>query len=106
VREIQVKQPGARTQLDVGAFKLPVEVLEELHALWEERGRRDEYIGTLVNAWLARGGEARGVRAGEAYVDVGTLHGYREAIHALEDRPAEGAPQPGAWAETGDVALA
>ena len=44
------------------------------------------YVGTLVNAWLARGGEARGVRAGESYVDVGTLHGYREAIQLLERR--------------------
>jgi len=31
------------------------------------------------------------VPAGEAYVDVGTLHGYREAIHVLEERPAAGA---------------
>jgi dTDP-glucose pyrophosphorylase len=87
VREIQVKQPGAATHWVWGAFKLPARTLAELHALWQERGRKDEYIGTLVNAWLARGGVARGVRAGEAYVDVGTLHGYREAIHVLEDRP-------------------
>jgi dTDP-glucose pyrophosphorylase len=91
VREIQVKQPGAGSHWIWGAFKLPGSVLAELHALWQERGRRDEYIGTLVNAWLARGGEARGVPAGEAYVDVGTLHGYREAIHVLEERPAAGA---------------
>ncbi|HLL48514.1 MAG TPA: sugar phosphate nucleotidyltransferase, partial [Longimicrobiaceae bacterium] len=91
VREIQVKQPGADSHWIWGAFKLPGSVLAELHALWQERGRRDEYIGTLVNAWLARGGEARGVPAGEAYVDVGTLHGYREAIHVLEERPAAGA---------------
>ncbi|HEX8694217.1 MAG TPA: nucleotidyltransferase family protein [Longimicrobium sp.] len=88
VREIQVKQPGAASSWIWGAFKLPARTLAELHALWEERGRRDEYIGTLVNAWLERGGEARGVAAGEAYVDVGTLHGYREAIHVLEERPA------------------
>jgi len=88
VREIQVKQPGAETRWVWGAFKLPVAVLRELHDLWLERGRRDEYIGTLVNAWLERGGEALGVPAGEAYVDVGTLHGYREAIHVLEGRPA------------------
>ena len=46
-----------------------------------ERG--DEYIGTLVNAWLAAGNEAVGVRAGESYVDVGTLGGYRQAIGLL-----------------------
>jgi dTDP-glucose pyrophosphorylase len=87
VREIQVKQPGAESHWIWGAFKLPGSVLADLHDLWQERGRQDEYIGTLVNAWLARGGEARGVPAGEAYVDVGTLHGYREAIQELSRRP-------------------
>ena len=87
VTEIQVKQPGAATHWVWGAFKLPASTLAELHDLWQERGRRDEYVGTLVNAWLERGGRARGIRAGEAYVDVGTLHGYREAIHVLEERP-------------------
>ncbi|MBV9774452.1 MAG: nucleotidyltransferase family protein [Gemmatimonadetes bacterium] len=90
VREIQVKQPGAESKWIWGAFKLTGAILADLHGLWQERGRRDEYIGTLVNAWIARGGEARGVRAGEAYVDVGTLHGYREAIHVLEERPLDG----------------
>ena len=87
VIEIQVKQPGASTRWVWGAFKLPGSVLAELHTLWLERGRRDEYIGTLVNAWIARGGRARGIPAGETYVDVGTLHGYREAIQALAERP-------------------
>jgi glucose-1-phosphate thymidylyltransferase len=89
VREIQVKDPGARTRWVWGAFKLPARTLAELHALWLERGRRDEYIGTLVNAWLAEGGRAVGVPAGETYVDVGTLHGYREAIGVLSARAAE-----------------
>lgn len=92
VREIQVKQPGAASHWIWGAFRLPGRVLGELHALWEARGRRDEYVGSLVNAWLALGGQARGVRAGEAYVDVGTLHGYRAAIEVLAGRPAVGAP--------------
>ncbi len=91
VREIQVKQPGAESHWVWGAFKLPAAILHDLHALWVERGRRDEYIGTLVNAWLARGGEALGIPAGESYVDVGTLHGYREAIHVLEARPTPAA---------------
>jgi len=86
VLEIQVKQPGAASSWVWGAFRMPAAVFQDLHALWQERGRRDVYVGTLVNAWLARGGEARGVRAGEAYVDVGTLHGYREAIQLLERR--------------------
>ncbi|HEX6985065.1 MAG TPA: hypothetical protein VF170_06790, partial [Planctomycetaceae bacterium] len=41
------------------------------------------------NAWLALGGEAVGVRAGQAYVDVGTLHGYREAIAVLAAQPPD-----------------
>ena len=88
VREIQVKEPGAASRWVWGAFRLPGSVLAELHELWERRGRRDEYIGTLVNAYLEEGGRARAVRAGETYVDVGTLHGYREAIQALAGRPA------------------
>jgi glucose-1-phosphate thymidylyltransferase len=86
VREIQVKRPGASSSWIWGAFRMPGRVLHDLHALWRERGGRDVYVGTLVNEWLARGGEARGVRAGESYVDVGTLHGYREAIQLLERR--------------------
>lgn len=72
-----------RSPLIWGAFKMPGTVLRDLHALWCARGRSDEYIGTLVNAWLAQGGEAVGVRAGRSYVDVGTIHGYREAIGLL-----------------------
>lgn len=83
VLEIQVKQQDARSQWVWGAFKLTGAVMRELHDLWCERGRTDPYIGTLVNEYLARGGSARAVRAGEAYVDVGTLHGYREAIQLL-----------------------
>ena len=83
VREIEVKKPGAASRWIWGAFKMPGSVLSELRRLWIERERRDEYIGTLVNAYLAAGGVARAVRAGRAYVDVGTLHGYREAMNAL-----------------------
>lgn len=87
VREIQVKRTDAASNWIWGAFKMPGAVFHELHRLWREREERDEYFGTLVNAWLARGGEAEGVRAGTAYVDVGTLHGYREAIRLLTQEP-------------------
>jgi dTDP-glucose pyrophosphorylase len=90
VLEIQVKQPGARSSWIWGAFRMPGAVLADLYRLWREPGRRDEYVGTLVNAYMARGGQARGVRAGQAYVDVGTLHGYREAISLLSARVRTG----------------
>ncbi|HZP63034.1 MAG TPA: nucleotidyltransferase family protein, partial [Terriglobales bacterium] len=83
VQEIQVKQAGATSNWVWGAFKLPGRVFADLHQLWQARGRQDQYIGTLVNAYLADGGRAIGVPAGETYVDVGTLHGYREAVRVL-----------------------
>jgi glucose-1-phosphate thymidylyltransferase len=83
VLEIQVKCERASTSWVWGAFKMPGRTLRSLHDLWCRRDRKDEYIGTLVNAWLERGGSAKGVRAGHSYVDVGTLHGYREALQLL-----------------------
>ena len=83
VEEIQVKQAGARSNWIWGAFKLAGRAFHELHDLWREPGRGDEYIGTLINAYLARGGRATAVRAGTAYVDVGTVRGYREAMNLL-----------------------
>lgn len=83
VREIQVKQPGAASHWIWGAIKMPGRILHALHRLWLQRDPPDEYVGTLVNAYLAAGGEAIGVTAGTAYVDVGTLNGYRAAIGLL-----------------------
>jgi dTDP-glucose pyrophosphorylase len=83
VREIQVKQKGAASNWIWGAFKMPGEVFAALRRLWLARDRQDEFIGTLANAYLAEGGAAVGVKAGRAYVDVGTLHGYRAAISLL-----------------------
>jgi glucose-1-phosphate thymidylyltransferase len=85
VQEIQVKREDASSQWIWGAFKMPGHVLGELRQLWRERNCEDEYFGTLVNAYLAQGGEAIGVKAGESYVDVGTLHGYRSAIGLLSE---------------------
>ena len=83
VEEIQVKSPNARSNWIWGAFKMPGHIFHELHAFWKARPEPDEYIGTLVNAWLAQGGEAVGIRAGTSYVDVGTLDGYRSAMQLL-----------------------
>jgi len=84
VREIQVKSSEPSTRWIWGAFKLRGSVLRELYRLWREPERGDEYIGTLVNEYLLRGGRARGLRAGRAYADVGTINGYREASRLIE----------------------
>ncbi len=91
VVEVQVKQPGATSNWVWGAISMPGAVLHELYALWQERGRRDEFLGSLLNVYLERGGVIAGVRSGTAYVDVGTLHGYREALGLLHRLSAESA---------------
>lgn len=94
VLEILVKQKHAATNWIWGAFKMPGYVLHDLYDLWRRPERGDEYFGTLINAWLATGGHAVAVRAGHGYVDVGTLHGYREAIRLLEQGESSSPPQP------------
>lgn len=89
VEEIQVKQENARSNWVWGAVRMPGRIFHELHQLWCRPDRMDEYLGTLVNAWLREGGRAIGVRAGSAYVDVGTVHGYREAVRLLNGEAEE-----------------
>ncbi len=83
VTEIQVKADQPGTSWVWGAFRMPAGTFRALHALWSEPDRGDEYVGTLVNAHLRRGGHALGIQAGARYYDVGTVDGYRAAIDAL-----------------------
>jgi glucose-1-phosphate thymidylyltransferase len=103
VLEIQVKQNNAASNWIWGAFRMPGRVFYELRELWEARARADEYFGTLVNAYIAGGGKACGCRAGESYVDVGTLHGYRTAMTILagvSEAEAHAEPAADLWSET------
>ncbi len=92
VRRIEVKQATPSSRWIWGAFRLPPGCLHRLHDFWQARGRSDEYLGTLVNAWIEHGEEAYAARAGESYVDVGTLHGYREAVTMLGGRTVPPSP--------------
>jgi glucose-1-phosphate thymidylyltransferase len=83
VREVQVKQQSPASHWIWGAFRMSASGFRELKAVWEAGDRHDEYFGTLVNNYLGSGGAAIGVKAGESYVDVGTLHGYRTAMALL-----------------------
>lgn len=94
VREIQVKHRGATSHWIWGAMKMPGQEFHALHELWRRPERGDEYLGTLISAWLAQGGKAVGVPAGSKYVDTGTLDGYRAAMRLLEDASTSG-PIPG-----------
>jgi dTDP-glucose pyrophosphorylase len=86
VKEIQVKHANPSTNWVWGAFRLPAEEFFGLQTLWHEREQSDQYIGTLVNAYIEKGHNVGAVRRGETYVDVGTLHGYREAVKLLGNR--------------------
>jgi dTDP-glucose pyrophosphorylase len=98
VREIRVKSAAAGTPWVWGALRMPGNVFLDLHALWIGRAGQDEYLGSLVNAWIAQGGIAQGVRAGRSYVDVGTLNGYRAALDLLraasDGEPSGPSPDP------------
>jgi dTDP-glucose pyrophosphorylase len=88
VHEIQVKRSDAQSHWIWGAFKMPGHVFHTLKQLWHTRRPPDEYIGTLVNAYIAGGGTAVGIKAGESYADVGTVDGYRAAMNLLAERDA------------------
>ena len=88
VTAIRVKEPDARSRWVWGAFKMPGSTLHELFDLWQERSCADEYIGTLVNAWLERGHTAWGLPIGESYYDVGTMDGYLAAMRSLSGAAA------------------
>ena len=83
VQEIEVKVSDPRSIWIWGAFTLPGRVFHELHALWLRRDCEDEYVGSLINAWIAQGGEAWAVPGGTSYLDVGAMEGYYEAMRLL-----------------------
>jgi glucose-1-phosphate thymidylyltransferase len=86
VIEVQVKSFQAASKWIWGAMRMPGAVLTTLFEIWKDR--RDEYLGTLINEYLARGGRASAFKIGESYVDVGTLNGYREALRLLDRHSA------------------
>lgn len=87
VRRVQVKSQNPETHWIWGAMLMPGQALHDLRSLWEERGRSDEFLGTLVNEYIARGGRVEASPVGASYVDVGTIDGYREALRLLSDQP-------------------
>ena len=85
VIEVQSKIPRPDSSWIWGAIKLPGHVYHSLHKLWVRRGRADVQLGPLINAYIAEGGVVKGVRRGTAYVDVGTVTGYVDAVRTLTE---------------------
>lgn len=83
VLRVDVKNPAAESPWIWGAVTTTGPAFHELKLLWEARHRSDEYLGDLLNAYIAAGNQVRGTAAGETYMDVGTLDGYRGALQYL-----------------------
>lgn len=79
VQEVQVKNNDARSHWIWGAVTARGESFHRLKLLWEARHRVDEYLGDLLNAFIAAGNVVQGRYSGEVYMDIGTLDGYRNA---------------------------
>src|SRR5947209_15779707 len=83
VQEVQVKKQNARSHWIWGAVTARGESFHRLKLLWEARHRADEYLGDLLNAFIAAGNAVKGNFCGEVYMDVGTRAGYRKAADHL-----------------------
>jgi len=88
VQEVEVKRVDAHSHWIWGAVTCTGLAFHNLKLLWESRHREDEYLGHLLNAYIAAGNIVRSTCAGEIYMDVGTLEGYHQSLNFLRDRRA------------------
>jgi len=88
VVKVEVKQADAHSHWIWGAVATTGNAFHALQLLWESRHRCDEYLGSLLNAYIAAGNPVRGYHVGESYIDVGTFEGYRQAQDFLRVRVA------------------
>src|SRR5437868_8915359 len=79
VKKVEVKKPDAHSNWIWGAVMATGRAFHALKLLWQARHREDEYLGDLLNAYIAAGNSVRASHVGEHYMDVGTLEGYRNA---------------------------
>ena len=86
VKEVEVKRSRPHSHWVWGAVTSTGEAFQNLKLLWESRHRQDEYLGHLLNAYIAAGNIVRTTCAGEIYMDVGTLEGYHQALNFLRDQ--------------------
>jgi glucose-1-phosphate thymidylyltransferase len=90
VQRVEVKKPDAHSHWIWGAVTATGHAFHSLKLLWEARHREDLFLGDLLNAYISAGNSVRATHAGEHYMDVGTLEGYRTAqdfLRALAENP-------------------
>jgi glucose-1-phosphate thymidylyltransferase len=83
IQNIEVKQKNPTSNWVWGAIKMNGAMYHDLRRLWMERQQQDEFLGTLINAWIANGGRGYGVQKGLDYIDVGTVDGLHLAFSQL-----------------------
>ena len=83
---MEVKQPNPGTNWIWGAVTASGRAFHDLRMLWESRHREDEYLGHLLNAYIAAGNVVQATANGEHYMDVGTMEGYHNAQDYLRAR--------------------
>src|SRR5207237_4620051 len=70
VERVEVKQAAPASHWIWGAVTATGRALHSLRLLWESRHRNDDYLGSLLNAYIAAGNPVRGLHCGEVYMDV------------------------------------
>src|SRR5207248_375274 len=60
VTRVEVKEPHPGSQWVWGAVTASGDAFHQLKLLWEARHRADEYLGHLLNAYIAGGNTVRG----------------------------------------------
>lgn len=86
VERVVVKQPNPGSNWIWGAVTASGRAFHDLRMLWESRHREDEYLGDLLNAYIAAGNPVHATANGEHYMDVGTIEGYHNAQDYLRAR--------------------
>jgi glucose-1-phosphate thymidylyltransferase len=86
VERVVVKQLNPGSNWVWGAVTTSGRAFHALHQLWESRHRADEYLGDLLNAYIAAGNVVQATANGEHYMDVGTMEGYHAAQDYLRER--------------------
>jgi len=80
VLRIEVKAAGPAGRRVWGAITAPGAEFLGLAQFWRGRQGRDQYLGDLLNAWIAAGHGVSCDRLGTHYWDVGTPAGYARAL--------------------------
>lgn len=96
VMQVEVKVPNPHAHWIWGAITASGQAFHDLRLLWESRHRDDEYLGTLLNAYIAAGSSVRGHHVGESYIDVGTMEGYHRAQDFLRSHRKPAIQMPAA----------